>query len=574
VLSFPQGNGLKLSPTTGVVSNSAYTIVVLFEFDSVDGFRRIIDFKNGTSDRGLYVHDGDLAFFPHAAGTTTPIAANNYVQVVITRDSGGLVRGYVDGVQWFQFPDTSKDAVIGANNVLRFFKDNVSGGGLNEHSAGSVARIRLYNGALASDEIQALDRTEPTAFVVNSTFDGEDNNTWDGKCFTGDISSGTEKCTLRAAIQQANATSGKDTIKFNIPGGPGVKTITPSSELPDITQAVIIDGYTQPGASANTLANGTNAALMVELNGAGFNLASRSGLGIAASNTTVRGLIINRWDSAVRIERGTRKNVISGNFLGTDSSGNQDLGNGNGVVVQGASHTVGGAAPGLRNLISGNQNGVAIYGSGNNKVLGNLIGTKFDGTSLLGNSADGVRIFESPNNTIGGSVSARNIIAFNGFDGVRILGSQATRNRVLSNSIYSNGDLGINLDQQDYVTPNDNGPPPDADAGANNLQNFPVISEVLTSNASTTVRGSLKSTPNRSFTLQFFYGPNRDASGFGEGQAFLDQKTVTTNASGNASFDFALARKAPAGLFLTATATDANGNTSEFCRARLVSSFD
>ena len=94
VLRFPEGNGLKLSPTTGVVPNNTYTIVVLFELNEVGDnesrFRRVLDFKNGTSDSGLYVKDGRLSFYRQGIGSvkgTTPIAADRYVQVVVNRDA-------------------------------------------------------------------------------------------------------------------------------------------------------------------------------------------------------------------------------------------------------------------------------------------------------------------------------------------------------------------------------------------------------------------------------------------------------------------------------------------------------
>jgi hypothetical protein len=99
---------------------------------------------------------------------------------------------------------------------------------------------------------------------------------------------------LRQAITDANNTAGADTIMFNISGA-SVHTITPLSVLPDITEAVTIDGYSQPNSSMNTLANGDNAVMLIQLNGATVEASQGllSGLTIAASNCVVRGLAIN-----------------------------------------------------------------------------------------------------------------------------------------------------------------------------------------------------------------------------------------------------------------------------------------
>lgn len=155
VLSFAQGNGLSLTPTTGVVPGDNYTIVVLVSLQQVTSWRRLMDFKNATSDTGLYVQNGHLYFYPSGSGNAVSIAANSWVQVVLTRDTTGTVTGYVDGVQQFQFSDTSNYAVINGSNTLRFFRDDSSS---SEASAGSVARIRLYNGALTASQVAALSR--------------------------------------------------------------------------------------------------------------------------------------------------------------------------------------------------------------------------------------------------------------------------------------------------------------------------------------------------------------------------------------------------------------------------------
>jgi len=163
VLAFPLGNGLVLPSTTGVIPNATYTIVILFRFETVEGYRRIVDFKSGTSDNGLYVHDGVLEFYPQTSGSPVPIAASTYVQVALTRDNAGHVVGYVDGIQAIDFADAGSDAVIDAS-ILRFFQDDSVIG--DEASAGAVARIRLFNAALSPSEVAGLDPTGPLVAAV------------------------------------------------------------------------------------------------------------------------------------------------------------------------------------------------------------------------------------------------------------------------------------------------------------------------------------------------------------------------------------------------------------------------
>jgi hypothetical protein len=157
VLTFPQGNGVALSPTTGVTPGNNYTIVLLARLANVTGYRRYADFKNATSDNGLYNLDGQLNFFDQATGPGAPITANSYRQVVLTRDSvTGTVVGYVDGAQQFSFVDAAGDGIISAANTLRFFIDDAVVTG--EESAGAVARIRIFDNVLTPAAVAALDR--------------------------------------------------------------------------------------------------------------------------------------------------------------------------------------------------------------------------------------------------------------------------------------------------------------------------------------------------------------------------------------------------------------------------------
>jgi hypothetical protein len=364
-----------------------------------------------------------------------------------------------------------------------------------------------------------------TTFTVNSVSDAGDTNLTDG----------------------ANDTPGADVIDFNILGT-GVKTISPTSGLPAITEAVTVDGYSQPGASPNTSAKSTNARLLVELDRT--NAATLTdGLFINASNVVVRGLVINRFDTGVVIFSSggpTDNNRIEGNFIGPDPTGTLGSGNGFGVeVLDGENNTVGGTSPASRNLI----------------------GTERDGKSPPGNADEGVDVFGAEAATVGGATSgAANIIAFNEEEGVLVGGGSSTvGNRILRNAIFSNGELGIDLGDvrgsSDGPTAND---PADADSGANGLQNKPVITSARASERATTIEGKLSSTPRKTFTIQPFSNPGGDA----EGKKFLGQKSVTTGASGDVSFSFK--KKVRKGT-ITATATnDATGDTSEFSAPRKV----
>lgn len=154
VLAFPEGNGLLLTPTTGVIANDTYTIDLIFRFESVTGYRRIIDFRAATSDIGLYNLNGLLNFYPGIDGRERPFVENRWVRVTLTRERSGRVAGYVDGVQQFAFQDTDERSLISDANTLRFFRDDdqVS----QEQSGGAVARIRLYDRALSPREVADL----------------------------------------------------------------------------------------------------------------------------------------------------------------------------------------------------------------------------------------------------------------------------------------------------------------------------------------------------------------------------------------------------------------------------------
>ena len=215
---------------------------------------------------------------------------------------------------------------------------------------------------------------------------------------------------LRQAITDANATPGTNTITFNIPGS-GVQTISVSSQLPVITNTLVIDGTTQPGYTGTPL---------IALNGNGL-FGSACGLVITGTGNTVRALSIQRFHFSGGtghgiLIQGGGSNVVAGCFIGVDATGTAlQFNSGAGIWISNSVYNViGGTNAADRNLICGNSvAGVLLSGgvAANNQVLGNYIGLGIFGTNAIG-STHGVTISNAPNNIIGGNVpGARNVIS-------------------------------------------------------------------------------------------------------------------------------------------------------------------
>lgn len=481
---------------------------------------------------------------------------------------------------------------------------------------------------------------------------------------------------LREAIDDANDNDGVDTINFNILGS-GVHTIAPTSQLPVITDPVIIDATTQSSCNVPC----------IELSGANGNISH--GFDISAGGTTIKGFVINRFPEGIYIHD-NGGNTIAGNFIGTDPTGTEARPNTNGIsiasggenVIGGtAGNTPGGSCTGACNLISGNSgNGIRLMAQSvsNTLIQGNFIGTDVSGTIAIANIANGILVADAPDtqvggdsaqarniisgndigielgiegasnavirgnyigtnsagtdaiannlgiyigqdvsntllqdnvisgnalsgvqiapqagnghtflgnrigttadgsgalgnvlvgirvntdqNTIGGTaVSDRNVIAYNGAAGVQIE-KGATRNTFRLNSTFDNRLLGFNLGPG-VVLKNDFG---DGDGGPNMGQNYPVIKKVVRKPAKLVVRAKLNSTANATFAIDYYLSPACDSRKAGEGQTPLGSTFVTTDASGNRAFSKSLSIVAAPGQVVTMTATDSQGNTSEF----------
>ena len=422
---------------------------------------------------------------------------------------------------------------------------------------------------------------------------------------------------LREAINQSNLIdlANGNLIDFQITPAGGVKTISLQSQLPDLITAVTIDGTTQSGYAG---------APIIELDGsnAGNNTI---GLNIIAGNSTVKGLIINRFSSYGIQLAGSGQNVIAGNYfgldatgtislpiggtsleiyspgnliggttpaernvisgvnnagisfvgneatgnlvkgnyIGTDASGSVAIGNSSGIACFDApGNTIGGKKTSERNVISGNDYGIVMTGSGTSKnvVLGNYIGTKADGTSNLQNSSFGIYIANGAYaNSIGGTqVGERNVIAFQP-RGVALESDAGNGNVIRGNSIFSSGQLGIDLGN-DGATGNDTGDP---DPGANDLQNYPVITSAVASNGNVSIIGTLNSSANKQFTIDLYSSPALSQLGNGEAKKYLAAALIATDGNGDANFNVNVPLASLNGNIITATATNGDSSTSE-----------
>ena len=260
---------------------------------------------------------------------------------------------------------------------------------------------------------------------------------------------------------------------------------------------------------------------------------------------------------------GTSGNVVEGNYIGLDANGVTAVPDDFGVICYGGAtnNLIGGTSVGAANFVSGNYYGVCLAdpGTSGNLVEGNFIGTDWTGTNGVGNFDNVALQNNATGNFIGGvNAGAGNVIAFATGNGVVLYQSGTTNNSIRGNSIFSNNYLGIDLNG-DGVTTNHSG----FLAGPNDFQNYPVITNALVAGANTVISGNLNSTPNRSFFVDVYRNISPDPSGHGEGQFYVGTVNLTTDGSGNGAFTLTAAGNY-AGQYFSTTATAANGDTSEF----------
>lgn len=324
------------------------------------------------------------------------------------------------------------------------------------------------------------------------------------------------------------------------------------------------------------------SALPNALNGLHIGERTSDGNTVGGTNDTpgvlnVGNLISGNAQAGIKVQGASDAqplNVFRGNFIGTNASGTLAVPNAVGISVEddpddvvqaGTRNLIGGTntTPGsldVGNLVSGNTGPGIRLGplTQANTVQGNYIGTQADGTSALANGTAGVELQTSTQqNIIGSSMAgAGNVIAFNGGPGLLLTGADTERNDMRGNAVHSNTGPGIDLGG-DGVTANDIG---DVDANPNQLQNFPVLVS-----GGTAVVGSLSSQADTDYRIDAYANTAVDGSGNGEGEVYLGSGMATTDGAGQVDFDLPVSSGLLAGKpWISVTATDPDGNTSEF----------
>jgi hypothetical protein len=355
-----------------------------------------------------------------------------------------------------------------------------------------------------------------------------------------------------------NFVGGTDPGTGNVIGGYGTETSGMAAGIR------IMNSATKNVIAGNLV--GTNAAGddVITNYGQGISIES-GGNTVGGTAPGARNIISGNKYSGLLIT--SDNNIVQGNFIGTDINGTKAILNEYGLQISQASgNLIGGVVPSAGNTISGNGAvGVLLLAGSMNILEGNLIGTQTDAIAPLGNLGPGMLIMSgASNNSVGGTVNgAGNIVAFNGAEGLHFEGT-GTGNKISQNSIYANSKIGINLvggveDSWGTTANHQGGPVP----GPNGLQNYPVVTFAMGGDY-LWLKGTLNSLSNTTYRLEFFSTPKDQTITGLEGKTYLGWIDVTTDASGNASFEPTIGTPLGLGQLITATATDPNGNTSEF----------
>jgi hypothetical protein len=507
---------------------------------------------DGTTQSGYSA--GHPAVFIEGSGTLPDPLNGNADGLRLT--GGSTVRGLIVG--GFTALGAAGIRVTGATNVVvgNWLGTDLTGAASDGNDNGVIldnaTNTRVGGAAAADRNVLSGNSTDGVLFVGGGTGNVVAGN-YVGTTAAGDAALPN----FLNGIEVTPAGSGPGTTDLVIGGGNVISGNSDSGvEIGDVTGVRILGNLI--GLNAAGTAAVPNEGNGVRVGGPFGGLAA--GTVIGGTTAADRNVISGNGGDGVRVTSSGAGTVVRGNYLGTNAGGTAAVpNNGNGVTVLSAAVTIGGGSAAAGNVISGNEGFGVQLDSDGSRVENNLVGTTADGSAALGNRGDGVYIDGSDN--VIGTPTTGNTIAYNGGTGVTVAPSPLdVRNAIRGNNIYLNGRLGIDLGD-DGVTPND---PMDVDPGPNEFQNYPVITSVTLSGGTATISGTLNSTPNSTFALDFFASQIWDTSTFGEGQKYLGSTTVMTDGAGNATFT-ATVSGVPAGWnYFAATATDAAGNTSEF----------
>ncbi len=485
---------------------------------------------------------GGIAIYNGAVGNTIGGTGNSARNVISGNASNGVAIANAG---------TTGNLVLG-----NFIGSDITGSSALGNSADGV----LIDGGATGNTVGGTATTAAGNLISGNTGDGVDIQ---GSGTTGNLVLGNYLGTdVTGSMSVGNGANGVNlsaTAVGNTIGG----TVTGAENLisgnTDYGVNIQDNGTTANVVEGNfigTVANGSGP----KGNLSGVVISNASGNTIGGSTSAVNVISGNSYAGVV-LTNSASGNLVAGNYVGSDVFGLKAVGNSSfGVLVyNGASgNTI------SDNLISGNGgSGVEITGNGTNAnvLLGNFIGTNVSGANPLANQYYGVGVDSTASdNTIGGTtVGAANVIAFNAAAGAWV--GSGTGNSVRRNSIFSNAGLGIDVAP---AGPNPN-QPSGSGTGANNLQDYPVFSSFSFNGSTATVQGSFPGTPNTTYTLDFYANPPAGFSAYYQGKTYLGSIPATANASGVADFSASFTNVPSGQTYITATATDSTGDTSEFC---------
>lgn len=482
----------------------------------------------------------------------------NFHGIGLGTSSNNLIGGTTAAARNVIAGNTFQGILINGNG------NTIQGNFIGTNASGTAAVLTSTGGAQSGVSIENATSTDN---VIGGTAAG-----------AGNLISGNQTGIINVGVRttiQGNLIGTDITGTKKVPNSTGITTLGENSLVGGITAGArnIISGNNGEGVNIR------GAGSKLQGNFIGTDITGTLALGNSSSGVVAGDALIGGTVAEARniiAANGFNGNVslgsfgsgspatVQGNYIGTDVTGTKALSATSvGINISTNNNIIGGTTGPARNIISGNLHGISFgsFFSGvvGNVIQGNFIGLNATGTGPLPNVQIGILIGASSNNTIGGTqAGAGNRIAFNGSPGITV--STGTGNTIRGNSIFSNNGLGIDLGPNG-VTANDSN---DGDTGANQLQNFPVITTTMSTSSSTTIQGSLKSIPNTTFNIDFYSNAAVDPSGNGEGAQFFHTASVNTDGNGNANINVTVPTALASGRVITATATDPNGNTSEF----------